>query len=290
MTATPCAIDRRPTQDGYVCQGCCSRAAGHLAAIVDLAPDARLVAAGLVRRGGGGSGGKPGSQSPINDGATDVVDAVQNALTTLARHVAETRGLQRPSAPLGVRMLPDPLVRAAEELSVSLEWLRHAVDDQGEPYAVHAFEEISRCTTRLRGMVNGREPGRYAGPCGYVDEGGELCGEDVEARPGSNYATCRACGSRYDVEERQAWMRGEIEDHLARPVEIASVLMRLGFPIGYSTIAAYASKGQLVPHGHDQKERPLYRIGDVLDLRMAATKTPRRRLQPPRDMANPAGG
>jgi hypothetical protein len=94
MTATPCAIDGRLTQDGYACSGCTSRAAGHLAAIIDLTDDARAVARGEVRRGGGGAGGKPGSRPPLNDGATDVVHEVQNMITTLAREIAETRGLK----------------------------------------------------------------------------------------------------------------------------------------------------------------------------------------------------
>ena len=93
MTATPCAICGRPTLDGYACGGCASRAAGHLAAIIDLTDDARAVARGEVRRGGGGGSGKPGSRPPLNDGATDAVDAVQNTLTTLAREIAETRGI-----------------------------------------------------------------------------------------------------------------------------------------------------------------------------------------------------
>jgi hypothetical protein len=94
MTSTLCAVcTKRPTPDGYACQGCSSRAAAALAAIVELTPDARLVAAGLVRRGAGGSSGKPGSRPPLNDGATDVVDAVQTILTTLARDIAKTRGI-----------------------------------------------------------------------------------------------------------------------------------------------------------------------------------------------------
>lgn len=103
MTATPCAIDKRATPDGYVCAGCAARAAGHLAAIIELAPDARLVAAGLVRRGGGGGGGgKPGSRPPLNDGATDVIWAVESTLTTLARDIAETRGISMdPNGPRG---------------------------------------------------------------------------------------------------------------------------------------------------------------------------------------------
>jgi hypothetical protein len=95
VTAELCAVcAKRPTPDGYACTGCSGRAAGHLAAIIELTSDARLVAAGLVRRGRGGSGGKPGSRPPLNDGATDVVDAVVSTLTTLARDIAETRGIE----------------------------------------------------------------------------------------------------------------------------------------------------------------------------------------------------
>jgi hypothetical protein len=124
MTDTTCAVClSRPTPDGYACGHCAGRAAGHLAAIIELAPDARLVAAGLVRRGHGATTGKPGSRPPLNDGATDVVDAVQNALTTLARDIAETRGvsfdlngprarLRAPysaqQAPVGHRDTPEP--------------------------------------------------------------------------------------------------------------------------------------------------------------------------------------
>lgn len=96
MTATPCAIDGRPTPDGWVCTGCTARAASQLAAIAELVDDARAVAAGLVRRGGGGGSGKPGPQSPGDDGAMDVLGEVQNMITTLARDIAETRGVSYP--------------------------------------------------------------------------------------------------------------------------------------------------------------------------------------------------
>lgn len=87
----------RVADDGLVCATCERRAEEHLRNIVRLTPDARLVAAGLVRRGTGGGSGKPGSQSPGNDGAMDAMDAVQSALTTLARDIAETRGITIPN-------------------------------------------------------------------------------------------------------------------------------------------------------------------------------------------------
>lgn len=83
----------RLATEGLICETHERWAAQHLAEIERLTPDARLVAAGQVRRGHGGSGGKPGSRSPANDDALDVMDAVTNTLTTLARDIAETRGL-----------------------------------------------------------------------------------------------------------------------------------------------------------------------------------------------------
>jgi hypothetical protein len=85
----------RPTPDGYVCVSCgITKPSEQLRAIADLVPAARLVAAGLVRRGSGGNGSnKPGSRSPGNDDAIDALDEIQNALTTIVRDIAETRGL-----------------------------------------------------------------------------------------------------------------------------------------------------------------------------------------------------
>lgn len=83
----------RVTEDGLCCDACMARAERWLAEVERLTPDARLVAAGQVRRGHGGTGGKPGSRSPANDDAMDVMDAIQNALTTMAREIADERGL-----------------------------------------------------------------------------------------------------------------------------------------------------------------------------------------------------
>jgi hypothetical protein len=82
----------RLAEDGIVCDQHVRWAAESLAEIIALTDDARAVAAGLVRHGSGGAG-KPGSRSPGNDDAMDALAEVQNTLTTLARDIAETRGL-----------------------------------------------------------------------------------------------------------------------------------------------------------------------------------------------------
>jgi hypothetical protein len=82
----------RLADEGLCCDTHVRWAAESLAEIIALTDDARAVAAGLVRHGSGG-GGKPGSRSPGNDDAMDALDAVSNALTTMARAIADERGL-----------------------------------------------------------------------------------------------------------------------------------------------------------------------------------------------------
>lgn len=93
MTDT-CAICERPMPDqALVCTVDTNAAISRLAEIVRLHPYALEVARGIVRHGTGG-GGKPASRSPGNDDARDALDAIGNALTTIAREIAETRGLE----------------------------------------------------------------------------------------------------------------------------------------------------------------------------------------------------
>lgn len=86
----------RVAAEGFVCAPCLGRTAAKLEALIDLAPYGRLVAAGLVRRGSGGATGKPDSRPPLNVDALDALNAIQNALTTMAREIAETRGVRFP--------------------------------------------------------------------------------------------------------------------------------------------------------------------------------------------------
>lgn len=257
MADPTCVRCEKPTADGYACTSCTNRARGQLATIAELAPAARDVVHRLVRRGAGPVSGKPGSRPPLDLEAAERLDAVQNTLGGWVRHTVEERGIHPPNLPHGF----DVLAPSARFLAEQVEWMRHRAE-------VDEFlDDVDSCVRRIAGMANGPQPGRYAGPCS-TEVDGKTCGQDVTARPGASYGTCRACGAQYDVDEQQAWMRGEIEGYLARPVEIAGMLLRLGFPVGYSTIAAYAAKGRIVERGRDEQDRPLFRIGDVIDLRM----------------------
>lgn len=83
----------RATEEGIVCDSCLDLMRFKLQFIANQTPTARLVVAGQVRNGAGGPGGKPGSRPPLNVDALDALDAIQNALTTMAREIADERGL-----------------------------------------------------------------------------------------------------------------------------------------------------------------------------------------------------
>jgi hypothetical protein len=279
-----CRIHGRhlPDCDGEQCTGCLPRAAdeGHvcgrcevlamvrLDAIAEHAPDARLVAAGLVRRGSGTSGGKPGSRPPLNDGATDALHAIQARLVVLMREIAEERGLLLP----GAAGAHDPIVIATRWLTGQLPWLRHAVDEQGEPRAVTVFAEIGECLWRIRSLLNGPGDQKFYGPCGstvtWDDDGNEVpretpCDGDVQARPGAEDATCRACGVRWKTAPRQAWLDGEVRQRAYRASEIEDA-----YGVKANLIRQWATteRGLLRVHDRDFLGRARYMLGEVLDL------------------------
>jgi hypothetical protein len=267
--------ETRPTPDGYACSGCCNRAGDKLALIAGLAPDARLVAAGLVRRGGGSGSNKPGSRPPLNDGATDTLDEVQNTLTTLARDIADTRGQSAPR-----HLGRDPIVVAARALQAQIEWMRHALDG-AEPYAIRAFDEIADCAGRLRGVVNGPGEQKFLGPCGSVlaatatpcpgecscrpdtptaklaactacfcftgchakvatDAEGQICVGDVYGYHGAKTGRCKACGAEVATSEREAWLNGEVREHAFEARDIAEA-----HRLNVKTIRTWANRGAL---------------------------------------------
>lgn len=266
----------RTAHEGHTCDACISRTASRLGTIAELAPDAALVAAGLVRRGDGHASGKPESRSPLNDAATDDLDEVRNALTTIARDIAETRGLQTPSAPQGGRGAVETIAVTANWLSGHLGWIRHAADDQGGPYAVTVFAEIGECASKMRAIVNGPSARRFMGPCGitlcslcgqveenHVCEGDIpvwICEGDVYARDGARTGTCRTCGHRVATDERRAWLDDEVRQHAYRAAHIADA-----YGLSADTIRSWALRGKLRSYWRTEAGLTIEWVDPVLD-------------------------
>jgi hypothetical protein len=167
--------------------------------------------------------------------------------------------------------MTDPLIAAARFLTSQLEWLRHATADNGEPYAVAAFAEIDQCARRLRGLVEGRGEQKYLGPCGAEVEWAPgtmvvtaICEGDIYAPRGGSVGRCRTCKAEVAAADREAWLDGEVRAHAFRATEIGKA-----YGVNINTIRSWAQRGQLTEHGRDRDNRPLYNVGDVLDLAAA---------------------
>jgi len=277
-----CVRCERPMPDqAYACAGCRDRAVDQLHTIVDTTPAARDVAHGQARRGPGGAGSAE-PRLPLNLGATQRLDAVQGTLGTWARHVAETRG----GRPQAVRA--DPIVHAARYLAANAEWMRHR-REVGE-----FLEDVEACARVVAGIARGPGEQKYLGPCGAerwptefdsdvrcpVD--GEMvnlkcwncgwvrrekptpCEGDVYAYRGASKGRCKTCGGEVATSEREAWLDGEVRQHAFRAAHIADA-----YGVNVNTIRSWAARGQLVPHGRDAEDRPLFNVGEVLDLAAA---------------------
>jgi hypothetical protein len=198
--------------------------------------------------------------------------------------------------------MTDPLIAAAQFLVTQLPWLAHATDEQGGPYAASVFAEIRDCASRMRAVVEGPADRRYLGPCGAerehdplcVDQSGHphdnececwchdgepgACEGDVYARDGAPAGHCRTCGATVDTDQRRAWLDAEVRSRAFRAAEIAGA-----YGINVKTIRSWATERQarydhsgtqveaarpakLHVHGFDRDGRPLFLVGDVLDL------------------------
>lgn len=258
----------RIAEDGHVCGVHVSWAMQWLLDIDGLTAPARLVASGLVRRGMATSSGKPGSRPPINTEATDALDEIQNAITTIARDIAETRNLIGPRG-------ADPLRQAATWLCGQMDWLRLAVDEQGTPRAIAVFAEIREQVGHIRWIVDGPGQQKFLGPCGAAEQvdvtpfghppgsqtvDGARCAGDVYGRPNVAKGRCKTCGAEYEQDERRAWLDVEVRQYAYTAAEIADA-----YPIKANTIRQWLSRGLLVPHG-EIDGKPLLNLGEVLDL------------------------
>jgi hypothetical protein len=119
-----------------------------------------------------------------------------------------------------------------------------------------------------------------------TDAEGQICDGDIYARDGAERGRCRTCGAQVATSERRAWLDAEVRAHAFRAAEIANA-----YGINVKTIRSWATDRQarydhsgtcvqtarpakLHPHGWDRDGRPLFLVGDVLDL--AAQEAARR--------------
>lgn len=220
------------------------------------------------------------------------LDALANAVGTWARDVAEAARLDIVALidSSGLRVLTanqrggprsDPAsltVDGLYDFEVAAVWMAHDAQAlRRHPAIDDLHDEITDVVASVRMAVDRLPELAYKGPCPSVaDE--RLCGADLYVEKGQDWVKCRRCGSNHDVREINRAAREQIEDMLFTASELHDLLAELGSPVPKGTIWSWASRRQLQPRGWKRNGRitdhwicrsdpPVYRLGDVLELR-----------------------
>lgn len=149
------------------------------------------------------------------------------------------------------------------------------------PAAGEMVDEITHATKRVRSMVDRAPDKVFVGPCGAeaTNDADEVvvCVQDLYGTPTKEQVRCPTCGVTWDMAERREWLLRVVYDQLATTQEIVRAMPNLlgeGFRVASGTIRSWVTRGKLNqhdPHPHDERERPRYRIGDVIDLVVKAS-------------------
>ncbi len=195
--------------------------------------------------------------------------------------------------------MTDRIAVLAQFLAANLGWLRHRA--KLDEFA----RDIADAAGRMRGLVNGPGEQKYLGPCGarltmacetcereisvgeaYAPQPGtgglvdcaehtpfigdirlrqtDTCQGDVYAYRGASAGRCRLCGAEVSTRDREAWLDGEVRDRAFRASEIAAA-----YGLKANTIRVWHARGRLHEVSRDHEDRPLFNVGDVLDLAAA---------------------
>jgi hypothetical protein len=254
----------------YVCVRCADVLAERLRRVP--AGEAWTTIARLSRTGPAGRTSE--RPLPFSWEAADATWAAVNTLITWQRHITEASGRDPgpPGSPvqgphcraghscahdscawLGIR--EHPLEHLVNWLADQLGWLRYRQE------AAEAFDELADAAALTVRTVDLPPVRWYAGPCGT-----DGCTADLYAASGSSTVTCWECGARHDADYRRGWLLRQAEDTLAHAALAAGAITALGHPCKDATVRQWAHRGRLAAHPPDQRGRPLYRVGDVLDL------------------------
>jgi hypothetical protein len=201
---------------------------------------------------------------PVRWRAVQAAVTLRHTLAPWARRVAEQRGLV-------CDLVDDQVAGFARWLACHIVYVRQC-GDAGE-----LVDEVRYAINQVRRAIDLPPDLFYGGPCDTC--GADLyCGADRQGRPTASVIRCRECHQRYDVADRRAWLLNEARDYLATATEIAQALPAMyGHDLSVNTVRCWIARGQLLPrawlHGgqvHTQRQsdrdRPLCRIGDVIDL------------------------
>lgn len=231
----------------------------------------------------GGSGGGRGGEKPLpvderflgiwEDG-TMLEEAARNTIATWTRVVMEEKpALAGPVHASCLHVTCSQLRRSRyprdEVGSCCLYLIGHADWIRTKDWAPEILDELDNLEAQLRRFVDRPADRWYAGPCAD-------CGRALYTKVGEPEVTCKDCNLACQVRDRRTVLLKEAEEMFVPAALIARALSWLGDdPLTSAKVRLWGHRKQLqarayvIPAGQvgpvcDQ--RPLYRLGDALDL------------------------
>lgn len=246
-----CTVCGRAILDtAYIDAICAERTAKRLREAGELYAEIAIAVARQVRFGDrvplrGGDRPIPVNLDASADGA-----AVVNTWTTWARHIEEQSGRTAPADP----------VRLAHWLADQVNWLRY------RPEGAEALDELEDAAALVIRIVDAPAPRAYLGRCGH-----DGCTGDLYA-PAGRVARCRDCGTEHDPDLRRQWLMREAAEQTGTAADMARYASALiGDMVTSASVRGLAFRGSITAIGADARQRPVYRVGDVLAAMGAAT-------------------
>lgn len=244
MTTCPCGT---PTTDTYLCHTCLGRIAGTLHHLPALVTDLDLTLTKQRRFGDptDSTSRTAAATLPFNAAAARVLHELRHELHALIR-LCLTHGLHQG---------PQPTHHTA---AMAAWLLARLTPIAGQPWAPQALR-LTAIAGRGEQVIDAPPERTFAGPC-------DQCGTDLYARAGQAHATCPTCGDTYDLAARRRWLLRMVDDRLATATEVARALTSLEMPVTAERIRQWKHRARLTPAATDPLGRPLFRVGDVVDL------------------------
>lgn len=272
MTQALCQVEScdRPSHDATICRTCASdleRALGDIPALADEL-DTTLARQTAL----GDCNGKARSATrplPYDPRASEAQWVLRNRLVGWVRELSgDGTESSETDAQRRAAVFPDDNLASMARwlLARSRELAQHSAGGEAVDEITRAVDDVWRVIDRPPGTL-------YAGGCdgtGRVpaeDDGWRPCGYALHAYPSAAWVRCPLCGATYDMAAREDWLLDAMEDAVGSPEELAACFRRVDIPVAYSTICAYAQQKRIPVHSRGARGYPLYRGGDVLDVR-----------------------
>jgi len=147
--------------------------------------------------------------------------------------------------------------------------LRHHRRLCGTEISGQAYHQILTAVRSAEWAIDRPADRVFAGPCNTGD-----CMADLYGRVGAYTVNCQECGAEHNLDERREWLLQHLDDRLVHAGLLAGLLTMLDRQVTSSMIRNWAARGRLLSRWHDARGRPLYRVGDVIDIVAPETRRP----------------